>query len=281
MQSLLWGVRRMKIIISHDVDHLYVWDHLKRDLIIEKLWVRSVLHFFQRRISFRTLVCRLLMPFHNRMHRIDELMEFDRNHGIPSIYFFGMANGLGMSYHKSEAFPIIKKVIAQSFDVGVHGIDYQRMEVMKKEHDDFLSMSGLKDFGIRNHYVRFDEETFAKQNKVGYLFDSTWFDKKKLNLKAPYKVGDMWEFPLHIMDGYICREGEWREGVRATIRALERANAMGLSYFTILFHDYFFDDNCFPQLKIWYMEMIEYCEKRGYEFISYRKAIEELEHGRT
>lgn len=270
----------MKIIISHDVDHLYASDHWFKDLFIEKLWVRSLLQLVKREIDAETFFYRLILPFHNKIHRIDELMKFDRSHKIPSVFFFGMANGLGMSYRKSRAYPIIKKVMDQSFDVGVHGIDYQWMEGIKKEHDDFLKMSGLKNFGIRNHYVRFDEHTFYKQSEVGYLFDSTWFDKKKLNLKAPYKVGDMWEFPLHVMDGYICREGKWQEGVRATVRAVEKAVAMGMPYCTILFHDFLFNENCFPQLKRWYMEIIEYCEKNGYEFISYREAIEELEHGR-
>lgn len=270
----------MKIIISHDVDHLYASDHWFKDLIIEKLWIRSLLQLMKREIDAETFFNRLLLPFHNRMHRIDELMEFDRSHGIPSVFFFGMANGLGMSYQKSRACPIMKKVIDQSFDVGVHGIDYQRMEGIKKEHDDFLEMSGLKNFGIRNHYVRFDEHTFEKQSEAGYLFDSTWFDKKKLNLKAPYKVGDMWEFPLHVMDGYICMEGKWQEGVREAIRAVEKSDAMGMPYCTMLFHDYLFNEKCFPQLKRWYMEVVEYCEKSGHEFISYREAIEELEHGR-
>ena len=44
----------MKIIISHDVDHLDASDHLFRDLILEKLWVRSFLHLCQGRISLKT-----------------------------------------------------------------------------------------------------------------------------------------------------------------------------------------------------------------------------------
>lgn len=267
----------MKIIISHDVDHLYVWDHLKRDLIIEKLWVRSFIHFIQEKISFRTFIYRLLMPFHNKMHRIDEVMEFDKNHGIPSIFFFGMENDLGMSYYKEQAFPLIKRVMSQSFDVGVHGINYQETAKIRKEHDDFSNMSGLMNFGIRNHYVRFDEETLKKQEEVGYLFDSTWFDKKKLNIKEPYKVGNMWEFPLHIMDCYICKEGEADRGIKETIKAIEKAESMEMPYCTILFHDYQFDDNYFPQMKKWYVETINYCKERGYSFISYRDAIEEME----
>ncbi len=114
-------------------------------------------------------------------------------------------------------------------------------------------------------------------NEAGYLFDSTWFNKNTLELRKPYKVGNMWEFPLHIMDGYICKEGKLKEGIRAAIQAVEKADRMGMPYCTILFHDYLFDDKFSPQMKRWYIETVKYCEKKGYEFISYRQAIEEME----
>lgn len=267
----------MKIIISHDVDHLYVWDHLKRDLIMEKLWIRSTYHLLKGAISPGTLLYRYMMPFHNRMNRIEELMEFDKEHNIPSVFFFGMDNVLGMSYHKQQAYPEIRKVLEKGFDAGVHGVEYRDPGKMKKEHDDFAVISGLGQFGIRNHYVRFDDETFEKQELAGYLFDSTWFDKEMEELKKPYKVGNMWEFPLHIMDGYICKEGRLEEGIKRTFATIERARETGMQYCTILFHDYLFDDRYSPQMKRWYMETVRYCEEMGYGFISYRDAIRELE----
>ena len=68
----------MKIIISHDVDHLYATDHLFKDLILEKLWVRSFLHLCSGKISLRTFFYRLTLLFHNRMHRIEEVMTCNR-----------------------------------------------------------------------------------------------------------------------------------------------------------------------------------------------------------
>lgn len=271
----------MKIIISHDVDHLYVSDHWFKDLFIEKLWARSLIQLIKKEIDTETFLYRLFLPFHNRMHRIDELMNYDRSHHIPSVFFFGMANGLGMSYHKSQASPIIKKVFNQSFDVGVHGINYQNTEAIRKEHDDFRNISGLKDFGIRNHYVKFNENTFTKQSEAGYLFDSTWFDKEQKEFREPYKVKGMWEFPLHIMDVYSCKEGKLKDSITETKKRLRKLEQQGISYCTILFHDTNFNERYSPQLKRWYMEVVEYCEKSGYEFISYRKAIEELERGRV
>lgn len=269
----------MKIIISHDVDHLYATDHVFKDLILEKLWVRSFLHLCGGKISLKTFLYRLTILFHNRMHRVDELMQFDKQHRIPSVFFFGMQNGLGMSYSQEKAAPVIKRVLENGFDVGVHGIDYLSERNIKKEHDDFVWNSETTEFGVRNHYVRFDDKTFEKMNKAGYLFDSTWFNKKELDIRAPYKVGEMWEFPLHIMDAYICKVGELDSSIEKTKAAILQAERMGMPYCTILFHDTQFDERFDPEMKNWYEQTIEFCEDRGFEFISYRDAIKELENG--
>lgn len=267
----------MKIIVSHDVDHLYPSDHFWNDLILEKLWVRSFLHLCKGKISWKTFLYRLTLPFRKKMNHIEEVMAFDKANGVPSVFFFGMDNVLGMSYSQKVAEPMIRRVLTNGFDAGVHGVDYQNMEAIQGEHDDFKALSGLECFGVRNHYVRFDEETFEKMDRAGYLFDSTWFNKKQTELRAPYKVGDMWEFPLHIMDGYICHPGQPEAGIEETRRVIRQAEQLGMPYCTILFHDYQFHDGQDPQMKRWYMETIAFCKENHYEFISYRDAIRELE----
>ena len=267
----------MKIIISHDVDQLYATDHLLKDLILEKLWVRSLQHMCQGKINFSTFWYRLTLLFHNRTHRIDELMVFDKAHGIPSIFFFGMANGLGMSYSREKAAPIIRRVLDAGFDIGVHGIDFQNQEKIQNEHDAFQKLTGITSFGLRNHYVRFDNKTFEYMANAGYLFDSTWFNKQSLEFRAPYRINNMWEFPLHIMDSYICPPGKLKEGKKNTAAAILQAKELGMPYCTILFHDPGFDEQLYPELRQWYEWTVHFCEENGYSFISYQDAIQELE----
>lgn len=267
----------MKIIISHDVDHLYATDHIFKDLFLEKLWIRSFIHLCQGKISLKTFWHRLTLLFHNKMTHMDELMSFDNAHGIPAIYFFGMDNALGLSYSRRKAAAAIQRVISNGFDVGVHGIDYQNLEKIRAEHDAFSAISGMTSYGIRNHYVRFDSSTFQKMECAGYLFDSTWFNKQKLDIRAPYRVGRIWEFPLHIMDAYICKPGNLEKGLTLTYAAIRQADEIGMPYCTILFHDYQFDDHYDPQLKQWYINTVHFCEEQNYSFISYRDAISELE----
>ena len=114
-------------------------------------------------------------------------MAFDRAHGVDSVFFFGMNQGLGMSYRPDEARPMIQKVKDGGFLVGVHGIEYTDAEKIKKEKDTFTSLMGFEPDGIRMHYVRFDENTFENIAKAGYAFDSTEFDKPNNGtVKAPY-----------------------------------------------------------------------------------------------
>lgn len=267
----------MKIIVSHDVDHLYASDHYLKDLIIPKLWVKSFLHLCRGKISLRVFLYRLSIVFRNRMTRIPEIMKFDKAHNIPSIFFFGMDNLLGMSYRPKKAVPYIKLVLENGFDAGVHGCEYKNQSKIKTERELFLALSRMENFGVRNHYVRFDEQTFEKMAAAGYLFDSTYFNKTETELKAPYKVGGMWEFPLHIMDGYVCKPGGLEKGLEKTFAIVEEAEAMGMPYCTILFHDNQFDERYDPTLMDWYVKTIEWLEEKGYEFISYRDAIKELE----
>lgn len=267
----------MKVIISHDVDHLYPSDHIFSDLIFPKLWVRSFIHFLKKKISFYVFVNRLLSVFSKRLNCIEEVMEFDRKNGVRSIFFFGMRNGLGMSYKQKMALPMIKLVTGNGFDVGVHGIAFDDFEAMKKEHDDFAYLSKIDSFGIRIHYVRFQEDTFINLNNCGYLYDSSWFNKNKLDIRGPFKIGGMWEFPLHIMDAYIDKPGNFVKGRMDTINAIRKAEDLGLPYCTVLFHDSNFNQKTYPQKKAWYEWLIRYFKKNGFEFISYKDAIEEME----
>lgn len=267
----------MKIIVSHDVDHLYTSDHYLRDLIVEKLIVRSFLQLLKKRIDLHTFISRVGMVFSNKMNNIGELVHFDTLNQIPSTFFFGMSNGMGMSYSRKRAVRFIQMVLKSGLDVGVHGIEFELENEMANEYKSFENMVGDIRFGVRNHYVRFNMETFEKMERVGYLFDSTRFNKKEIELLNPYKVGKMWEFPLHIMDAYICNTGDYREDLRQTIKIIEKADQVGIRYLTILFHDDEFNHDVYPEEYDWYINLIDYFKRNGYEFISYKNAIEELE----
>lgn len=265
----------MKVIISHDVDHLYPSDHV-RDLIFPKIWVRSFIELLKRSITIKTFFYRLLYIFDKRMNRIPEICKYDKNNGVKSTFFFGMASALGMSYKKEKAIPWIQYVIGNGFDAGVHGCDYQIFEKMKKEHDSFFELTAIQDYGIRNHYVRYDDDTFNKMNRIGYLFDTSEFNKEYLVYKDPYRVGSMWEFPLAIMDGYVIHHN--LEETKILVGDfVKQTKADGGKYLTLLFHDSYFNKDCYPEEYEFYVWFVNFVKSLGCEFISYKEAIKELE----
>ena len=267
----------MKAIISHDVDHITVWEH-EADLIVPKFLVRSSIELFIKSISVKEYYNRFKDLFKNKWQNIEELIEFDKHNDISSTFFIGVNNGLGLSYNLELSKYWIKKILEEGFDVGVHGIAYNNLSGVKEEFDIFKQISGLEKFGIRMHYLRNSATTVDLISKAGYHFDSTLY-----KIEQPYKIRDLWEFPLNIMDGYIImsKGKKWQvkhidEIMDETKKIIDNMYRRKAKYITILFHDRYFSDS-FYVWKKWYILTIEYLKRKNIEFISYKDAIKEME----
>lgn len=266
----------MYVIISHDVDHLFARDHWFRDLSYPKLWVRSTIQLGRRIISLKEWWLRCSSCFRSKRNNIEEILRFDRSNGIPSTFFFGVNQGLGLSYKALEARDTVIKTHNAGFDVGVHGIVFDSEDGIKKEYNEFVKTMGFEPCGIRMHYVRFDKNTFEYEANAGYRFDSTEFDKKNNGTrKSPYRVGNMWEFPLTIMDGYLPVGLDAMK--KATLKLISECEEKQIRFVTILFHDCYFCED-YVELSQWYRWLVGYIKsKEQFTFISFKEAIEQLE----
>ena len=265
----------MKIIISHDVDHITAREHNFKLLV--KFVIRATIELYNKIISLQEYKNRIKSIYTNKWQNIEEIIKFEEKNGIRSTFFIGMANGIGLEYSLEQAFYWAKKIDKLGYEVGVHGIAYDSLDDMKKEYDLLKNLLN-KEIGIRMHYLRNSVNTLKYLEKIGYIFDSS-----VLVDKNPYKIGKMWEFPLHIMEGNIF----YQDGKRWTSKNLEeykiitidRINELekkGIKYMTLLFHDIYFSDN-FSIWKNWYIWIIQFLKDKGYNFITYNEAIEELE----
>lgn len=265
----------MKVIISHDVDHLTAREHLK-DLIIPKYIIRAKIELFTGKISLKEFFLRMGEIFKNKWQNIEEVMELDKKHNVQSTFFFGVNNGLGLSYSLQQAEPWIKRVIENGFAAGVHGIAFNDAAIMKTEFDRFKSISNQDQFGIRMHYLRNDESTLKLIEQTNYEYDSSLY-----KMEDPHKVGKLWEFPLHIMEGYIIENGKsWqsinlKQAKQNTLDRIKEVEAKNLKYLNILFHDRYFTD-AYKTWKEWYIWLIEWLESKGCEFINFNQAVSEL-----
>lgn len=266
----------MKIIISHDVDLLTAAEH-SGDLLIVKRIVRSFIECALGFASAREVVARFTHICRNKVHRLPELIAFDKENQVPSTFFFGMANGMYLNYSVEMAEPWIRKVLQAGLSAGVHGVSYDDLESMRVEHETFKKITGLHAFGIRMHYLRMSSRTLDYLDKLGYAFDTSLH-----TLALPYKKGRMWEFPLHIMDGTIFYgknrwiEKTFEQARQQTIEMLEKADSAQIPFFTILLHDPYFGPS-FRHMDLWYRWLIRYAGENGLEFTDYMSAIRELE----
>lgn len=266
----------MKIIITHDIDHLTVREHFS-DLIIPKFMIRSHIELIGGFISLKEINERFSNFFNNKWQNLAEIFDFDKENEIPSTFFIGMDKGLGLSYPQSSAQFWANQILSHGFDLGVHGIAFSHEENMKKEYEDFKRLTGLENFGIRMHYLRKDETTLKLIGKAGYLFDTGIF-----TFEAPYKTERIWEFPIHIMDTYEFQVGKpWQNQTldqvkKRTEEKIQTAINKNLPYLNVLMHDFYFSEG-FSAFKQWYIWLVERLKNDNFEFINFKTAIRELE----
>lgn len=268
----------MKAIISHDIDHLTVSEHLLKDLIVPKYFVRSYIELFSGKISILELLNRYGDFFKNKWQHIEELIQFNNQYKVPSTFFIGVNQGLGLSYSLTQSTFWIKRLQELGCEVHPHGIEFESFEKINQEHQIFKSISGLNNVGTRMHYIRKNEHTFSNMAKSGYLFDSS-----EMSFKAPYKIGNMWEFPFQIMDGYVIEKPKpWQcknlyQCIEETKKLIDKVYKENLPYLGIDFHDRYFS-NSHKTWKYWYVWLIEYLVSQKIEFVNFKMAIKELEN---
>lgn len=267
----------MKAIISHDIDHITVWEHLFRDTIIPKYMARMHIELFSGKISLREYTLRWSDFIKNKWQNIDELITFNNINQVPSSFFIAVNKGIGLNYSNTAALLWIEQMKRRECELGLHGIAFDDPGQIRKEYDLFGSMTGLDSYGIRMHYVRNSESTYKMLAAAGYRYDSTEYA-----FRNPYRIGDMWEFPFQIMDGWIIENyKKWqalnlRQARENTVRIIDRAFEQKLSYLGIDFHDRYFSHS-FKTWLDWYMWLVDYLKSHNIGFINFKGAIRELE----
>jgi len=267
----------MNAIISHDIDHITVWEHLFRDTIIPKYMVRMHIELLKGKISLREYTLRWSDFFKNKWQNIDELITFNNIYGVPSSFFIAVSKGVGLNYSNEAALLWIEQMKSRKCELGLHGIAYKDPAAMKAEHQRFLQMTGYDSCGIRMHYVRNTDETYQLLNKNGYRYDST-----EHAFKNPYQIGDMWEFPFQIMDGWVIENFKsWQslnlaQAKENTLRLIDKAQEANLEFLGIDFHDRYFSHS-FDTWLSWYMWLVDHLKASGISFLNYAEAIQVLE----
>ena len=265
----------LKAIISHDVDHMTVWEHYN-DLIIPKFIVRNVIELALGFISPGEMWSRLRGMVENKWQNIEELMHFDRINGVPSTFFIAVNQGRYLNYSLEQGMFWFERILKEGFEVGLHGISCNEIAMIRKELGTFKKLSDVQWAGVRIHYLMNDEDNLQLLNDAGYAYDSS-----RYAMENPYRIGNMWEFPIHMMDGYILCEGRgWQnqnlqQAQETTKRIIDDAFTKELRYLNIIFHDRYFHD-AFKTWKDWYMWVLQYLRENHIALTTYHQAIAEM-----
>ena len=258
----------MKIIVSHDVDHLYITEHFT-DTFLPGSVLRTAKSLFRSSINLKEALKR----YSFKVNRVKELHEFNAAHGVRETFFFGMRNGLNLSYNHTKAYPLIQYLLDNEVLVGLHGQGFNSIELLKEEQDRIQKIlpNGYP-LGIRNHYLRQDENTFNIMSQLGFLYDSTDYF-----MEAPRMIGDMWEIPISVMDaGFISHYSNDMDLLKErTAEKINEALKKDLPFFVINFHDIFFNEG-YPDFYKWYKWLIPFLAERDMEFINFSQAVKEL-----
>jgi hypothetical protein len=267
----------MKAIISHDIDHITVFEHLFKDAIIPKFMTRMHIELLNGKISMREYLLRWADFFKNKWQNIDELITFNNVNKLPSSFFIAVNKGIGLNYSNTAALLWIEQMKNRQCEIGIHGIEFDNSPSIQQEFELFQCLTGKTSFGIRMHYVRNNKQTFSLLEKAGYKYDST-----EHAFKNPYKIGQMWEFPFQVMDGWIIENGKkWQSldlerSKEKTMALIDKAYSGKLDYLGIDFHDRYFSHSFNTWLE-WYIWLIEYLKTNRIEFVNFDMAIKELE----
>lgn len=266
----------MKVIISHDVDHIEAREHWT-DAIIPKFVVRTLIESATSSVTMQEMGFRFQETFiTGKWQNIHELMRFDRTHNVKSTFFVGVNKGLGLSYTREQASFWIKKIIENGFDVGLHANKYAEKAGIQSEYDLFKKLSNLHQFGVRTHYLQMAESTLHDFNSVGFTYDTSLY-----GIQGSFRVGEMYEFPLHIMDTRVFYSHsrlypiKFNQAQEFTKQVIEQVMKQNVPFLTILFHDRYYS-RAFLSWKDWYEWVVEYLIENDIQFVNYRDAISEI-----
>lgn len=268
----------MKIIVSHDVDHLSSYEHA-RDLVVPKYVARALLEVGKGRIGGREFAIRMSETAGGRWNHLHALAEWDAAQGIRSTFFFAVAKGMGLTYRPQAARPLVDAVRAAGHDVAIHGIERGDVTALRAERLAFETAYGLQCRGMRMHYLHPDASLLARLAEAGYAWDSS------LRGDGPvHDVGPLQAFPVHLMDGDIMLAGRRHQGVDSAT-ALERTQRLllhlaetGVDYASLLFHDRYFSEG-HRSWRDWYCGTLAWARAQGFGFCSYEEALAERTAG--
>jgi hypothetical protein len=282
--------------LTHDVDHpsirLHRLDHTMFGFLYRALF-GSLFDTVQGRMPWRNLlrnwVAAVKLPFVHMGIANDFWLEFDRytklEKGLRSSFFVipfkdrpgQTAKGSAPSrrasqYGVKEITEPIRALMSAGCEIGLHGIDaWLDDSKAREELGEICRFTGVREVGVRMHWLYFGEQSQAILDKAGADYDSTVGFNETVGYRAgtaqayrPLDAVRLLELPLHVMDTALFYPGHMhlkpQEARKRVGAIIDNAVHFG-GVVTVNWHD----RSIAPE-RLWgdfYMQLIDELKEKG------------------
>jgi len=268
--------KRWVLVLSHDVDHLGLREHVVDGFLLRQGWnaIRQNLtrgRFRPLRFLDQVAGLGLACVGVDRWDVIGDLLEEERRAGVPSTWFFAMRRGLGIAYRPEQAAPVIRELASAGREIGLHGQTPDDAEGLAAELRELGEIAGRTIAGVRMHYLRLTRQVLDGLERAGGSYDSTVMDRTHLDpdihpLQQPRRLRDrLVEVPLHVMDSTLFSVTglalSLDEAIDYVRRVAERARALGRAVVVNLHPNYFSRQT--PEVREWYRRLLGELTRRS------------------
>lgn len=212
-------------------------------------------------------------PFWN----FKDLAAIEKKLGLKSTYFFLPKDRKHVDSYYNLTDRKIRKLIGflqnEGDETGLHGTvrSHNSIDALKKIYDEFLSVSGQKQAGIRQHRLMWDHPGTANNHeKVGFVYDSTLgfaaHEGFRNSYCHPFRLFDFehntmlsyWEIPLNVMDSTLFQyrkltTKDAMSSIDDILSEIKKFNGV----FTLLWHNSYLNEDDVPGIKVFYSDLLK------------------------
>lgn len=205
----------IKVALTHDVDRVEkTYQYITRACrSLQKLKFYDVMREFKSLPRWKSVYW-----------NFEDIMATEANLGVRSTFFFltesipfklTKPSNWKLSLGRYKAFDekvakIIIDLDTNNWEIGVHGsyLSFNRTDLLVKEKRYLEGIVGHDIFGIRQHYLNWNDDTWEVQSTAGFKYDTTLGYTDRIgyyeDIASPFKHHgyELVEFPVAVMD--IC-----------------------------------------------------------------------------
>lgn len=258
----------LKVALSHDID---------RTKKTYQFFTKPLRNLLKGNYT-NTINLVKTIPKKNNYWTFDKILRIENQYKVKSTYFFlnetiplnlfdPKSYYLSLGRYKIENEKIkslILKLDKEGFEVGVHGSfnSYNSIELLKEEKRILETILDHQVYGIRQHHLNLNKQTWQYQNDAGFIYDSSFGSNFEIGFKenkiTPFKPlnNQFLVLPQVIMDTCFMNDPNRWEKLELIIHQCKNNDGV----LVVNFHNHVFNDLEYPGYTEAYIRIIEKCK---------------------